>query len=79
MTAKIAEVECNACYIRFFSTEWNRILGNLENLYSDRNRYRSDLLQAIAEAYDRILLACGLDISGHEQGFYVDVKDTSEF
>jgi hypothetical protein len=77
VSAKITEVERNACYVKFFSKEWSGIVGCLENLYGDRIKYRSDLLQTIAEAYDRILLTCGLDMSDHEQGFQVNVKDIS--
>lgn len=75
VTTKIAEVERNTCYIHFFSAEWSRILGCLQSLYSDRKNYRTDLLQEIAEAYDSILLTCGLDISDHGEGFNVNVKD----
>jgi hypothetical protein len=65
VTAKIREIERNVYYVRFFSTEWTRILKCLENLYSDRKAYRLDLLREIGEAYDRLLLTCDLEISDH--------------
>jgi len=34
-----------------------------------------DILKEIAEAYDRLLLTSGLEISDHGEGFYVNVKD----
>jgi hypothetical protein len=61
--------------MRFFSTQWSRILKCLETLYDDRNTYRLDILKEIAEAYDRLLLTSGLEISDHGEGFYVNVKD----
>lgn len=78
VSAKITEIERNVGYVRFFSTEWGRILKCLENLYSDRNNYRLDLLQEIAESYDRVLLTCGLETSDHEEGFFVNVKDVPD-
>ena len=37
-----------------------------------------NLLQEIAESYDRLLLNCGLEIGDHEEGFFVNVKDVSD-
>lgn len=64
-------------YIRFFSESWGTIRACLEELYSDRNTYRADILQRITVVYDRILLACGLELSDAESGFSLNVHDVS--
>jgi hypothetical protein len=75
MRNRIASIESNPNYTQFFRVGWEGILKRLSEYYDDRNTYRLDLLRAIGEDYDAILLACGLEVSDAENGFYVSVRD----
>jgi hypothetical protein len=71
----ISQIERNTSYLRFFSRCWNTIVVCLDDFYNNRNVYRSDILRTIAEAYDEILLACGLDLRDTGNGLYATVTD----
>lgn len=78
VNSKISEIEQNANYLRFFSRNWSVIVDCLDDFYDDRNVYRFDILQKIAEAYDRIVIACGIRLRDAENGFSVSVNDVGE-
>jgi hypothetical protein len=78
VNTRISEIESNVNYLRFFSGNWTTIVDCLERFYEDRNAYRSDILQKMAEAYGRIILTCGLELRDAEAGFSVIVNDVDE-
>lgn len=50
----------------------------LDRFYNNRDPYASDLLQKVAESIDKILLACGIELSDAENGFRVLVHDIDD-
>jgi len=72
---KVAQIEMNPAYRRFFRQGWGQIVGCFIEFYGDRHTYRRDIIERMAEGYETVLLSSGLEITDVSEGYYVRVVD----